>query len=413
MEQGLITAVGIDVSKGKSMVAVRRPGGQIVLPPIQVNHTAGELAGLAERLRGIGGDIRIIMEHMGMYWRPIAHALKEAGFFVSVVNAILIHNFSDNSLRKVKTDKADALKIANYGLTFWTELRDFSDEDETRQMLKMQCRLYERTQKTSVELRNGLISLLDQTFPGINEVLPAYYRTIRGPYKWVDLSKRFWHKDCVKKLSQAAFLSAYRKWCKKEGYRFSDTDAEKIYNAAQNAVATFPQNESTKTLIVQAVDCLKAVYESMAVLRAEMKRLAALLPEYEAVMALEGAGDITGPKLMAEIGDVRRFTGKNALVAFAGVDAPPFQSGSFEAKSRHVSKRGSPHLRRTLFQVMSVVLQRGSADNPVYLFMDKKRAEGKHFYVYTVAGAAKFLRIYYARVKEYLLALEAERQTAA
>ena len=114
-----------------------------------------------------------------------------------------------------------------------------------------------------------------------------------------------------------------------------------------------------------------------------------------------------------EIGDVRRFTNKNALVAFAGVDAPPFQSGSFEAKSRHVSKRGSPHLRRTLFQVMSVVLQRSSTDNPLYSFMDKKRAEGKHFYVYTVAGAAKFLRVYYARVKEYLLALKTKQETAA
>ena len=413
MEQGLITAVGVDVSKGKSMVAVRRPGGQIVMPPIQVNHTAEELAGLAERLQGLGGDIRIIMEHTGMYWRPIAHSLKEAGFFVSVVNAILIHNFSDNSLRKVKTDKADALKIANYGLTFWTELRNFSDEDETRQMLKMQCRLYERTQKISVELRNGLISLLDQTFPRINEILPAHYCTKRGHYKWVDVSKRFWHKDCVKKLSESAFTNTYQKWCKKEGYRFSRIEAEKIYCAAQNTVATFPQNESTKTLIVQAVDCLNAVYESMAVLRTEMKRLASLLPEYEVVMAMQGAGDVTGPKLMAEIGDVRRFTNKNALVAFAGVDAPPFQSGSFEAKSRHVSKRGSPHLRRTLFQVMSVVLQRSSTDNPIYSFMDKKRAEGKHFYVYTVAGAAKFLRVYYARVKEYLLALETKQETAA
>ena len=107
---------------------------------------------------------------------------------------------------------------------------------------------------------------------------------------------------------------------------------------------------------------------------------------------------------MAEIGDVRRFTSKKALVAFAGVDAPPFQSGNFEAKSRHVSKRGSPHLRKALFQVMSVVLQHASPDNPVYCFMDKKRAEGKHFYVYMVAGAAKFLRIYYARVAEYLTA---------
>lgn len=402
----VITAVGIDVSKGKSMVAVRRPGGEIVLSPIQVNHTAEELAWLVKQLKEIGGDIRIVMEHTGMYWRPIAHALKEAGFFVSVVNAILIHNFSDNSLRKVKTDKADALKIANYCLTFWAELRNFSDEDETRQMLKMQCRLYERTQKTSVELRNGLISLLDQTFPGINKVLPSPYCSKRGHYKWVDFVKTFWHKDCVKKHSLNAFSNSYRKWCKKEGYRFREAEAAKIYSAAQNSVATFPANESTKILIVQAVDCLNAVYESKAVLRAEMRRLASLLPEYEVVMTMQGAGDITGPKLMAEIGDVRRFTSKRALVAFAGVDAPPFQSGNFEAKSRHVSKRGSPHLRRTLFQIMSVILQHGFADNAVYLFMDKKRAEGKHFYVYMIAGAAKFLRIYYARVKEYLTALE-------
>ena len=51
---------------------------------------------------------------------------------------------------------------------------------------------------------------------------------------------------------------------------------------------------------------------------------------------MKGAGQVTGPQLMAEIGDVRRFTHKGALVAFAGVDAPPFQSGDFEAKSRHV-----------------------------------------------------------------------------
>ena len=118
----------------------------------------------------------------------------------------------------------------------------------------------------------------------------------------------------------------------------------------------------------------------------------------------EGAGPVTGPQIMAEIGDVRRFTHKGALVAFAGDDAPPFQSGTFDSKNRHVSKRGSPHLRATLFQVCSVILQRRDEGNAVYAFMDRKRAEGKHYYVYMVAGAAKFLRIYYARVKECLAA---------
>lgn len=117
-----------------------------------------------------------------------------------------------------------------------------------------------------------------------------------------------------------------------------------------------------------------------------------------------GAGSITGPQIMAEIGDVRRFTHKGALVAFAGVDAPPFQSCTFDAKNRHVSKRGSPHLRAALFRVCSVILQCKDEENAVYAFMDRKRAEGKLYYVYMVAGAAKFLRIYYARVKECLAA---------
>ena len=108
MNTGTITAVGIDVSKHKSTDAARRPGGE----PFDVEHTAEGLKKLVAKLRQLDGEIRIVMEHTGMYWRPIAMTLKEAGFYVSVVNAILIHNFSDNSIRKVKTDRADAMKIA-------------------------------------------------------------------------------------------------------------------------------------------------------------------------------------------------------------------------------------------------------------------------------------------------------------
>ena len=405
MSKNEITAVGIDVSKGKSTVAVRRPGGEIVMMPFVVLHTAEDLAELTNTLRSIGGEIRVVMEHTGMYWRPIALALKEAGFFVSVVNAMLIHDFSDNSIRKIKTDRADSLKIANYALTFWQELRDYSVEDETRQMLKIQSRLYERTLNSSVALRNGLISLLDQTFPGANKLFDEQ-RTKAGHIKWVDFVRRFWHKDCVAASSFSSFADTFQKWCKRTGYHYSLSDAKRIHGIARNSVATLAKNDSTKLLITQAVDSLNAVYDTLQILRSEMQRLASLLPEYEIVMGMQGAGPITGPQLMAEIGDVRRFTSKGALVAFAGVDAPPFQSGS--SKSRHVSKRGSPHLRRVLFTICSVILQHSDPENAVFQFMDKKRAEGKHFYVYTVAGGAKFLRIYYAKVKEYLNTLDSQ-----
>lgn len=109
---------------------------------------------------------------------------------------------------------------------------------------------------------------------------------------------------------------------------------------------------------------------------------------------------------MAEIGDVRRFHSKKALVAFAGIDAPPFQSGQMDVHSRSISKRGSAALRRTLFLVMGVILQNSPVDEPVYQFMDRKRAEGKLYKVNMMASANNFLRIYYASVKAYLNSLE-------
>ena len=102
---------------------------------------------------------------------------------------------------------------------------------------------------------------------------------------------------------------------------------------------------------------------------------------------------------MAEIGDVRRFKNKKALVAFAGIDAPPFQSGAFESKSRHVSKRGSPHLRRTIFIVSNIILTRSNPENAVYCFMDKKRSEGKHFNVAISHVSKKLLRTIFYMLK--------------
>ena len=116
-------------------------------------------------------------------------------------------------------------------------------------------------------------------------------------------------------------------------------------------------------------------------------------------------GPSLGPQLMAEIGDVLRFTYKGAITAFAGVDPGVNESGTYEQKSVPTSKRGSSALRKTLFQIMDALIKTKPQDNPVYQFLDKKRAQGKPYYVYMTAGANKFLRIYYGRVKEYLASL--------
>ena len=175
---------------------------------------------------------------------------------------------------------------------------------------------------------------------------------------------------------------------------------------AQDLIAMLPRDALTKALIRQAIDALNAVSKSLEQLKAEMRTLAAQLPEYPVVMAMRGVGDSLGPQLMAEIGDVTRFTHRGAITAFAGVDPGADQPGTHEAKSNRTSKSGPPELRRALFLVMDCLLKTQPEDDPVYRFIDKKRAEGKPYLVYMTAGANKFLRIYYGRVKEYLASLE-------
>lgn len=162
----------------------------------------------------------------------------------------------------------------------------------------------------------------------------------------------------------------------------------------------------TKTMIRQAIDSLNAVSISLERLKTEIRTLAAQLPEYPVVMAMRGVGASLSPQLMAELGDVTRFTHRNSITAFAGVDPGANQSGTHEASSVRTLKSGLLELRKAMFLVMGCLLKTQPQDDPVYRFIDKKRAEGKPYLFYMTANANKFLRIYYGQVKEYMALLE-------
>ena len=400
-----MNAVGIDVSKGKSMIAIMRPGKEVVIEPFEVSHTDSELINLAKVIQSLDGETRVVMEATGNYHLPVAWMLHDAGIYVSVVNAMLIHNYGNNTIRKGKTDKKDAQKIANYAIDNWTELSQYFPEEDVRIMLKNCYRQYEHFSKIRTMMKNNLIALLDVTFPDANRLFNSPRRA-DGSEKWLDFVETFWHCQCVCGLTTAAFSKKYQKWCRKHGYNFSEEKALDIYASACGHVCVMPKTEETEFMMQQAITQLQTVTQTLAALQQQMQSLAQKLPEYPVVMQMFGVGPTLGPQLMAEIGDVRRFYSKKALVAFAGIDAPPYQSGTIDARSRSISKRGSSSLRRTIFLVMSVILQQKPLDEPVYQFMDKKRFEGKHFYVYMTAAANKFLRIYYARVTEHLNSLQ-------
>lgn len=399
-----MNSVGIDVSKGKSTITVNRMGEEII-PPFDVDHTISELSELAKLLKSLDGETRVVMAATGNYYLPIAAMIYNAGIFVCVVNPILLRGYG-SSLRPGKTDRADARRLARYGLEHWTELLPYAPQENTWALLKTCSRQYQQCAKIQTMLKNSLIALLDMTFPGVNQIFTSPQRA-DGSEKWVDFADSFWHRECVSGLSEKTFTDKYHMWCKKHGYNFCIAKACQIYACASAAVSVLPKTEHTKFLLKHAAAQLKSTSASLAALRNEMQSLASALPEYFVVMEKFGVGPALGPQLIVEIGDVRRFKSKKSPVAFAGIDAPPHQSGLFNMRSRHISKRGSPALRRTLFLIMTTIPARSPSDEPVYQFMIKKRSAGKPYKVCMMASANKFLRIYYASVNAFLNSLQA------
>ena len=197
-----MNSVGIDISKGRSTIAVMRPFGEVAISPFEVRHTDSELSELARRLKSLNGETRVVMEATGNYHAPVAKQLHDAGLYVSVVNAKLVHGYGNNDLRRVKTDRKDAIKLANYGLDRWLTLPRYIPEENTRLLLKNCYRQYRQYSKVQTVLKNNLISLLDMTFPNANRLFNSPARA-DGSEKWVDFVAEFWHCECVSKLYPA------------------------------------------------------------------------------------------------------------------------------------------------------------------------------------------------------------------
>ena len=397
-----MNAVGIDVSKGKSTVAVIQPFGVVIAEPFDVFHTDSGLKDLVNFIKSLSGETKVVMEYTGTYYEPVADALHHAGIFVSVVNPLLIDDYDTNRVRKVKTDRIDALKIASYALDKWMNLRKYEPAETIRKTLQIMNRQCIKLNKILVMHKNSLIALLDCSFPNANTLFTSPRRESDGHEKWVDFVVKFPHVDSVAKLSLSAFKTKYQGWCKKERYKYSESKAEKIHAYVRTIVSTLPMTDAVRKMVSDAAKLLNSTLEALGTLHSEMDALASQLPEYETVMNMFAVGKVTCSQLIAEIGDVTKLKSGKSLVALAGIDPPPNQSGKENPKSRHISKRGSPALRKTLFLIMTIYLQLHPADEPVYQFIDRKRSEGKPYKVYMIAAARKFLRIYYARVKEVM-----------
>ena len=395
-------SVGIDVSKGKSTIAVINELGEVIESPKDYRHQKEDLDNLVSMLNKLGKDnLKIVMESTGVYHRPVLYYLKSHGFFVSSINPLKMKKYLNNlNYRGVKTDKVDSLAISQYGIDNWFHLKDEeSKRDSIYDELRRLERQYLTLVKTKAALTQNLDHIIDQVTPGINSLFSGYSYQYKTNHL-ADFLEMFWHYDLISKLSYKQFKRKYDIWVKKKGYKSRDNKPAKVYELALNSIPTIPPDETTKFMVLSSIKSLRNLSDELTSMLTRMDDLAKQLKEYEVVKAMPCVGETLRPLLIAEIGDITRFHSADSLIAYAGIDVPPYQSGQYDAKNRHITRKGSSELRKLSFQVVKMIyMLKPQNDTKVLDFIIKKKEEGKPHKVCLVAGMNKFLRIYYARVK--------------
>jgi transposase len=211
-------AVGIDVSKSKSTIAIIDSYGEILLKPTDFVHNESSLAQLVSMLKGFSDEIKVVMEATGHYHQPILKYLLEAKFFVSVVNPYIIKKYGDGDIRKGKTDKKDAMSIAFYTLEKSYSLSPYSITEQKYDDLKFLSRQYYQCITMRVKARVQLANLLDEIMPGIQTILNS--RTANPEdnflYKFIEKYESY---DKIQSMTEKRFLSSCIKFSYKSHAR--------------------------------------------------------------------------------------------------------------------------------------------------------------------------------------------------
>ncbi len=325
------------------------------------------------------------LEATGHYWWALYEDLTRRDHPVVVLNALQVHAFRKSGVRKVKSDRTDASWIAEF-LRF-SQPEPAQPTTAVFLQLKEVSRFRYHLSDQIGDCKRKLLSILDRVFPE--------YETL---FSSVFLSSS---RQLLAKAASAQELATFdlaeltELLTTTSRSRFGRTKAETVQTLAKQSVGVGFLADAAQL----EVRCLLAQIDLLEDQRDQVDAALAQLMEQvpQHLTSIPGVGPTTGAALLAEIGDVHRFDAPEKLVAYAGIDATVYQTGQFEARQTHMSKRGSPYLRHALWQAASMAIQ---YDDELRTYYDRKRQEGKSHGTALGAVCRKLLTRIYLVLKE-------------
>jgi len=330
-------------------------------------------------------QILTAMESTGCYHLNLFSFLNDHGMQVVVINPLLISNFAKLSLRKTKTDKKDALTIAQFILQHKDAISRLAVSQGLQDLRDL------------ARERESLCHLISETKSEIKRVLRTTFPELESP---CDISTKVMLQFLLQYPSARMITSAKQKDIVKAlgrkgvGTRLTFS-AQDIIKAAKNSVGIV---SPAKEIILQGkVSTLMHLGERVEQMTKLMTALckASMLQELEIVTSIKGIKTKTAVPFLAEAGDIKNYSCYKKLIAFAGLDPSVRQSGKFVGQSK-ISKRGNRHLRRALYLMASSVVR---SNNFFRQYFIRKKKEGASAQKALFAVTHKLIRIIFAMLR--------------
>lgn len=369
--------VGIDIAKYKHTCFIATETGEVIYDSFDFDNSKSGFEILLSALSSLDGEVRIGLEATGHYGMNLKLFLVSNDFSFLEMNPYIVNRFiKATTLRKTKTDKADAKLISLYLLS--VDYNTYSLKSYQTYSLKSLTRFNESIIKQHSKLLLDLTNILDLMFP---EFKPLFGNKFTSTSLY--LLRTYLTPDKMKNMN----LKSFEKITTVSRGRFKFNKFVLLKDLAVDTIGS-----TTELLTFQLVSIL-SVLDSIKAVKKEIdsKISDIILSLNPPTLSIPGVGYKSAAVIIAEYGNIHNFSNPRKLLAFAGLDPAVYQSGE-SIKFGRMVKRGSSNLRQAIMNVTMTVVNH----NPTfYLYYHKKKKEGKHHRVALTHVARKLLRVIY------------------
>lgn len=377
--------VGVDIAKTNHYASiVNHSTGEVIENPFLVTNNKQGFDLLYSKIKDLDKEnVLIGLESTAHYGNNFIFYFHEKQFKLGLINPIQTSTLRKTRIRKVKNDKVDSLLICEaLSLGYYNLLSNYDIE---LLEIKSLCRFRKELKDKASGAKIQLDSFVDQVFPELN----CFFKNNLDIKTAHELLKLYQSPQDISKINLTKLSNLL---IKSSRGKYDKNRAIELKQLASHSVGI-----NNSALCIQ----IKMTIELIELLESQIKDIEKQVSEFikkddNVITSIPGIADTTAAIIISEIGDINRFNNPSQVLAFAGLDPSVKQSGTFNASSTRMSKRGSSLLRYALILAANNVQLNTKTFSSYY---NTKRAQGKLHYNALGHCAGKLVRTIFYMLK--------------